>query len=491
MSLIKENLENDEQIFQSEKGALVLQQNLGAEVLLCLFRLLRAMETHDNDNTIFQSLTGDFNRALKSWEASLEKDEKRELYLKGQHFFLDNIRIRAKPRFLKKIRYLSNFLKKRGIQGFALPKTSDNHRELKFFKLLHGLDRSSTQSECLQKLREENLSDYDVSSLLWSESKTADKQTTLDLYREQLLKHISPLCENFELACKDSSPFIIDKILHELTGVDDSEFFAHFSYIGSEENSQPMAHIAVDACFILFRWAKSLGLPSGVIIELASCALAYPLSLLNRSADQSLGANDAARAKLIFQNVEKIKPRWKLSHLQTLSLYEFAIPFGHNGIYELNSFKCYQHFFSRMLRIVLLYTQLISFDRRRKSVTPHEAIKRMLCTNIGCDQSLVKLFVQWLGIYPSGSLVQLTSGEIARVCSTSSDLSETVRPSVCVLTDREGQALQNSEIRNLNSVNEKSATHETAIKGESKSDNLLAQALNKKELADLLLFSWD
>lgn len=491
MSLIKENVESDEQLFQTEKGALVLQQNLGAEVLLCLFRLLRAMDTHESDNTIFQSLTADLNRSLKSWQSGLEKAESRELYLKGQHFFLDDIRIRTKPRFLKKLRYLSNFLKKRGIHGFALPKASDNHRELKFFKLLHDLGRNPSQSECLQRLREENLSDYEVSSLLWSESKNTEKQTTLDLYREQLLKHIKPICENFELACKDSSPFVVDKILHELAGVDDSEFFAHFSHVGSEENSQPMAHIAVDACLILFRWAKSLGLPSGVIIELSSCALAYPLSLLNRSADQSLGANDAARAKLIFQNVEKLKPRWKLSHLQTLSLYEFAIPFGENGIYELNSFQCYQHFFSRMLRIVLLYTQLISFDRRRKPVTPHEAIKKMLCSNIGCDQSLVKLFVQWLGIYPSGSIVQLTSGEIARVCSTSSDLSETVRPSVCVLTDREGRALENSEIRNLNSVNEKSATHETAIKGEGSPDSLGAKSLNKKELADLLLFSWD
>ena len=51
------------------------------------------------------------------------------------------------------------------------------------------------------------------------------------------------------------------------------------------------------------------------------------------------------------------------------------------------------------------------------------------------DPLLLKAFINCLGVYPVGSLVILTSGELAVVCQSNADLEMIHLPTVKVVTD--------------------------------------------------------
>ena len=63
------------------------------------------------------------------------------------------------------------------------------------------------------------------------------------------------------------------------------------------------------------------------------------------------------------------------------------------------------------------------------------------------DQNLVRRFVQLLGIYPPGNLVQLSTGEVAVV--TQVHAPDPYRPRVRVLINSGGERLDVPEERNL------------------------------------------
>lgn len=70
----------------------------------------------------------------------------------------------------------------------------------------------------------------------------------------------------------------------------------------------------------------------------------------------------------------------------------------------------------------------------RKSVIGHEAMKMTIGDNQReFDPGVVKLIIGALGIYPIGSLVQLSDGGIGRICGASENKS--IRPRVPILID--------------------------------------------------------
>ena len=75
--------------------------------------------------------------------------------------------------------------------------------------------------------------------------------------------------------------------------------------------------------------------------------------------------------------------------------------------------------FSKIIAITSYYDSLISPTNQEgegSGLSPHNALKFMLFENQpGLDPSLLKMFINLLGIYPLGTLVQLNTGEIAMV----------------------------------------------------------------------------
>ena len=88
-------------------------------------------------------------------------------------------------------------------------------------------------------------------------------------------------------------------------------------------------------------------------------------------------------------------------------------------------------------------------QRVYQAAHPTDRILAVLQRNDGkqFDQNLVRRFVQLVGIYPAGNLVQLDSGEVAVVLKPHAP--DPYRPQVRVLIDRDGQSMATPRDLNL------------------------------------------
>ena len=70
--------------------------------------------------------------------------------------------------------------------------------------------------------------------------------------------------------------------------------------------------------------------------------------------------------------------------------------------------------FARIAAIIDAYDAMTSNRVHKKSITPTQALKRLTASE-NLDQSLVKQFIQCIGVHPVGSLVRLKSGKLGIV----------------------------------------------------------------------------
>lgn len=108
--------------------------------------------------------------------------------------------------------------------------------------------------------------------------------------------------------------------------------------------------------------------------------------------------------------------------------------------------------FARIAGLVDCYDAMTSNRPYAKGISPSAAIKELYGWRKTYFQSeLVEEFIQAIGIYPAGSLVLLSTGEVAVVVSEYR--TRRLRPKVMVLLDKNKQALQ--EMKTIDLLNEK------------------------------------
>ena len=94
----------------------------------------------------------------------------------------------------------------------------------------------------------------------------------------------------------------------------------------------------------------------------------------------------------------------------------------------------------RMLGIVDAYDAMTSARPYRPAISRHQALRQLYAARDGLFQSeLVEQFQVCLGVYPTGSLVELNTGEVAIV--TAQNQIRRLRPKVTLLSDPDKQPL--------------------------------------------------
>ncbi|HBC58577.1 MAG TPA: metal-dependent phosphohydrolase [Gammaproteobacteria bacterium] len=111
--------------------------------------------------------------------------------------------------------------------------------------------------------------------------------------------------------------------------------------------------------------------------------------------------------------------------------------------------------FARMAAIVDCYDAITSKRTYARSLSPHEAIRKLYeWRDKDFQAELVEEFIQAIGLYPAGSLVELNTGEVAVVIAQSR--SRRLKPQVMLILDAQKQPLE--EFRTLDLFDE-SAKH--------------------------------
>jgi HD-GYP domain-containing protein (c-di-GMP phosphodiesterase class II) len=438
--------------------------------LQSFFQFLKLAELHDRENAIFEESLKRVQNTLETF-VSVPGTDGLELTFRGEHIFINRIRLRPRPRQFYVYRYFLRFMRRKGLGSIhfhSLPTAE----QILFFLWRLAEAQPGPESLSVAPLVESQLKGQGIRSvsvkpqsrLQRGEGSSGDEDGLDDIelatslvYRE-LHRWVTVVLENRAAAQKfDLKP--LEQLLNDLSLLSEEDLVHMLRLASVKRYSQVLPYRAVNSAVLMAAWGHSLKLPRGVVMELAGTGLLHALTLTSQGSFDS----EITHEKILI-NLQELEGIWPATDLQALALMEWNQSFGNEGLVKVGESQCYLHFFSRMLRIVSDFDRFTTYTVESQAQLPDEALSSMIKTKGVYDPTLLKLFINWLGLYPVGTLVQLNTSEIAQVFSGSSDPTQFQRPMVLLLTDSRGQPLPRPEVFDLTTLNEKVGTYRKSIR---------------------------
>jgi putative nucleotidyltransferase with HDIG domain len=227
----------------------------------------------------------------------------------------------------------------------------------------------------------------------------------------------------------------------------DNEAFIHGLTNIKNHDEYTLNH-SVNVCLLATALGRRLGLTRGEIVDLGIAAffhdlgkLETPLEILNKP-DKLDEREREIMEQHPFKGAEKLV---LLREARRLPLRAIHVAMEHHIKEDLTGYPKYYkkedvNLFSKIVKVVDFF-DAITTKRvyRTKVFTRAEALSLML-EQAGTEFNplILKAFVNLMGAFPVGSLVALNTGELGIVFDLNADPRLLLRPSVKLITDKEG-----------------------------------------------------
>ncbi|HEV3140011.1 MAG TPA: HD-GYP domain-containing protein, partial [Vicinamibacterales bacterium] len=201
----------------------------------------------------------------------------------------------------------------------------------------------------------------------------------------------------------------------------------------------------VNVSILTMGQARGLGIDGPLLREFGLAALMHdigkvrtPLEILNKP-DKLTDDEFALMKKHPVDGAEILRQTPDVPALAPVVAFEHHLRLDGSG-YPGTVYRTSLNLGTMLCSIADVYDAMRS-QRRYQESHPTDRILAVLQRNDGqqFDQNLVRRFVQLLGIYPTGNIVRLNTGEVAVVLKVNAP--EPYRPQVRVLIDRNGKRL--------------------------------------------------
>jgi HD-GYP domain-containing protein (c-di-GMP phosphodiesterase class II) len=203
---------------------------------------------------------------------------------------------------------------------------------------------------------------------------------------------------------------------------------------------------STNVCILSLLLGLRLGLSKRELCELGLSALFHdigkvklPLELLNKPSE----FDESEWAKMRKHPVMGVKNLLASLKLDPFSIRAMLVSFEHHLNLDISGYPQLKqerdlNLFSRIVSIVDAYDAMTSGRVYAKTpLPPDEALKKMFYVREKVyDPSLLKLFINLLGVYPVGSLVLLNDGQIGIVIRNNPENPSS--PKVRLIADQEG-----------------------------------------------------
>ena len=203
---------------------------------------------------------------------------------------------------------------------------------------------------------------------------------------------------------------------------------------------------SVNTCILSVTFGRYIGLPKNELEKLAVSALMHdigklqiPTEVLNKP-----GKLTDNEKKIIRQH--PISSRNLLMSAGNYFLPAVDVAYGHHERLDGTGYprglsSTHISPFARILAIVDTYESMTSEQVYREELTPFETLK-FINSNKATkfDAQLVKLFIKLIGVFPIGSIIELTSGEIGIVITSNRD--DNLRPKILIMLDKNKMAIE-------------------------------------------------
>jgi HD-GYP domain-containing protein (c-di-GMP phosphodiesterase class II) len=219
---------------------------------------------------------------------------------------------------------------------------------------------------------------------------------------------------------------------------------------------------SVNVCVLSLALGRRLGLSRGELVELGIAAffhdlgkLETPLDILNKPAMLSQQEREVME-RHPHQGAEKLV---HLKEFRYLPIRAIHVALEHHIREDLTGYparlrKEDVNLFSKIVKVVDYFDALTTKRvYRKKAFTRTEALSLMLeQSGTEFNPVILKAFVNLMGIYPIGTMVALTTGELGIVADVNSDSKFMLRPKVKIIADAAG-SLMDGDIVDLSDRN--------------------------------------
>ncbi len=436
---------------------------LGEEFFGVLFRLVHLVRMYDDNNELIVRCANDFVHSITQWS---EDESELTIQLIGDRFYIQNEKLPYRKGTANLINNMMEYFEKRKLEGLRFytdVKDIPPAQILTFARLIDKAEKQQNPIEWLeQQLDHHNFEWIEIMKVEeeippMAEDETIDKKDDSETEDEALHKEKKErglraygyaLTSLKEVGDKISSKRragirktlrvvqnMIDLIIDDeaiLLGLSTIRDFDDYTYTHS-------VNVAVLSMCLGLR----IGLSRKSLETLGVCGMLHdlgkvdiPHEIINKPGK----LNDRELKEVHKHPMNSVRHILKLQSSKNLKGKILLSPFEHHMKYDLSGYpqthrKKPPSLLGRILTIVDVFDALTSPRVYRSTAfSPDRAIEKMIKkAGKDFDPILLKVFVNMLGAYPVGTLLELDTGEMGLVTG-SADSSDVTCPQVVLLT---------------------------------------------------------
>ena len=208
---------------------------------------------------------------------------------------------------------------------------------------------------------------------------------------------------------------------------------------------------SVNVCVLSLAVGRKMALPKTMLEQLGMASLFHdmgksqiPIEILNKPGEFDEHEWEVIRRHPVYgvKTVVRIKGADELGARVVTGSFEHHLNYDNSGYPALPKPRSLS-LYGRIISLCDCYDAMTSARVYNRTPFPPERALKFMLNKSGkaFDPVLIKVFVNTVGIFPVGTLVQLDTGEVAVVAQTHEDPTQGDRPIVRVIADAEGRAI--------------------------------------------------
>ena len=418
----------------------------GRELIRLLAVILRNSTLHRPDNEVFRE-PGERLRATVAELLGLESQL--DLECVGQVLWVNRVRVRMELRSLPVYRFVTSELARRGLGGLRF---LEPLRSAAVGGLVQVLARRGLEGEDPVRAFNSSLSAVGVGEVVAlpparevvGRPLASRRGRALAAYRQalELVREWSTRSEPEAALNLRRAKRVVQRLVDLSFEEGDGFSLAGLAAIKSH-NEYTFNHV-VNVCVLAVAFGQRLGLARHQLAQLGICALyhdigkiAIPLEILEKHGPLTeqewavMGNHTVFGARTLLPLVAHDPAAVR----RILTSLQHHRGFSEGGYPELAVLRR-QSLFVRIVAIADAFDAMTTNRVYQETHLPDRALATLKSqAGTRYDPTLVTAFINCMGVFPVGSLVVLTSGELAVVCESSADESHVDRPTVRVIAD--------------------------------------------------------
>ncbi len=436
--------ERDESEHQGDQSHTKL---LGPDLIHHLFTASKTIQVHQLNNRAVQRVLSELAEIVRSL---IQQEGRAALRVSAGFLYINGVRISVDPQGYGPFLYLIDEMKKRRVESLEFHPGFDEEELGRFLKMFYEVDESEDAFDQLtERMRDEDIRNLEVSPWVERERHLRDAKTpakdvraesnkvffrTVRLMKEVLHaieeKHVIQVKKAKRLTQQMTDIIKTDEAI--LLGLTSIKHFDEYTF----------AH-SVNVCILSMLTGDRLRLYKQDVARLGLAALFHdigkvhiPSAILRSTTTLSDREWELMKYHTFFgmKELSRVKALREVSDAMFVAL-QHHIHYDMNG-YPQKPGGWDLPLFARIVTVADYYDAMTSPRSYRKiPVTPDKALRFILMKSGKIfDPLIVKVFIQAMGIYPIGTIVELDTGEKAVVIKQNAECRYIHRPTVQILT---------------------------------------------------------